>query len=339
MTIGSAVSAQEVDSIAPLQKSSWGDAKTAEFADYIPEVSLRMRGGYIQDFADNAGRFCGDGIYLDVSGKISPSFSYSFNQRLASSYYEDNSGFNGTNWLTLTYEVGDFAITAGKDGLLVGSFEYDTDDFDSYYDMNSQFYNSIDCWQWGASAAWYPTESHEVLIQVANSPYSYGEPNLFSYAAAWRGYWDCYESYWTANLWQYDKKQYIKALNFGNRFYFGNFTIDLEYLARASQIRTMFTEDFTFLVRPSYEWNWGRAFIKFGFENMTNDDVPESISNYLFYGAGLEYFPLQENKDIRIHAAWAANNYGYNTLNIGLTWNIDLTGTAKKIFAGSNKLN
>ena len=63
------------------------------------------------------------------------------------------------------------------------------------------------------------------------------------------------------------------------------------------------------------------------------------ISNYLFYGAGLEYFPLKENKDIRIHAAWAANNDGYNTLNVGLTWNIDISGTARKIFARSNKLN
>jgi hypothetical protein len=32
-----------------------------------------------------------------------------------------------------------------------------------------------------------------VSIQVANSPFSYGEPNLFAYAAAWRGAWDFYE--------------------------------------------------------------------------------------------------------------------------------------------------
>ena len=61
MTIGSAVSAQEVDSTVPLQKSSWGDAKTTQAGDYIPEVSLKMRGGYNQDFAENAGRFYGDG--------------------------------------------------------------------------------------------------------------------------------------------------------------------------------------------------------------------------------------------------------------------------------------
>ena len=34
--IGSAASAQEVDSMVPMQKSSWGDAKTEEVIDYSP---------------------------------------------------------------------------------------------------------------------------------------------------------------------------------------------------------------------------------------------------------------------------------------------------------------
>ena len=110
--IGSAVRAQEVDSMAPLQKSSWGDAKTEEIIDYIPDISLDMRGCFNHDFSENVNRFYGDGLYLDINGYISPHFSYSLNHRIASTYYEDNSGFNGTNWLTLTYEVGDFSITA-----------------------------------------------------------------------------------------------------------------------------------------------------------------------------------------------------------------------------------
>ena len=79
LTIGSAVRAQEAYSTVPLQKSSWGDAKTTQAGDYIPEVSLKMRGGYNQDFAENAGRFYGDGLYLDINGKTScMGCSYSF---------------------------------------------------------------------------------------------------------------------------------------------------------------------------------------------------------------------------------------------------------------------
>ena len=324
MTIGSAVSAQEVDSTVPLQKSSWGDAKTSETTDYIPDVSLDMRGGFIQDFTGKAGRFMSDGLYLDINGYISPHFSYSLNQRLASTYYEDNSGFEGTNWLTLTYETDDFALTIGKDALLVGSFEYDAYDLDTYYDMNSIFYNEFDCWQWGVSGAWYPAEDHELIFQFANSPFSYGDPNLFSYALGWRGAWDWYESYWTANLWQYDSESYVKAVNLGNRFTAGNFAADLDLMGRFGELEDPIC-GMTVTVAPSYAISdWGRVFAKAGWES----------SEHVFGGAGFEYFPLKENKDIRFHAAWAYNEYMYgHTLNIGVTWKMNMTGALKRIFS------
>ena len=340
MTIGSAVSAHEVDSNAPLQKSSWGDAKTSEMSDYIPDVSLSMRGGYNQDFAENAGRFCGDGLYLDINGKIAPSLTYSINQTIASRYIDDVSGFNGTNWLTLNYEVGNFGFTAGKDGLLVGSFEYDGADIDSYYEMNSMFYNMLDCWQWGLSAAYYPADNHEIRVQAANSPLSYGEPNLFAYAAAWRGYWDSYESYWTANMWQYGPGKYVKSVNLGNRFYFGGFTLDLEYMTRAHAVKGLFSNDFTTMLVPAYEWEWGRAFGKLCYEHV-GEELPYELAyqagNYLAYGAGLEIFPLKEDKSVRVHAIWASDSLGANLINIGLTWTINFTGAAKKLFARSYK--
>ena len=339
MTIGSAVSAQEVGSMAPLQKSSWGDAKTADIAEYIPDISLDMRGGYVQDFAENAGRFCGDGLYLNVDGKISDSFSYSWNQSIAPAYGEFNSGFSETNWLLLTYEVGSFAFNAGKDALLVGSFEYNANTIDSYFDMNSMFYNMFDCWQWGVSAAWYPAEDQAVIAQVANSPFSYDEPGLFSYSAAWQGAWDFYESYWTANLWEFEEGKYTKALNFGNRFYLGDFTIDLEFMTRTYEMKGLFKDDYTALVAPSYEWTWGRAFAKYGFEHIS-DEIPYELAydkgDYMFYGAGLEFFPLKENKNVRIHAAWMGNTIGISTLDIGLTWKMDVTGSVRRIFGKSD---
>ena len=328
MTIGSVVSAQEVNSSVPLQKSSWGDAKKSEVTDYIPDVSLDMRGGFNQNFTDGTSRFDGDGLYLDINGKISPHISYSFNHRLASSYYEDNVGFNGTNWLTLTYETDNFCLTAGKDAIFTGSFEYDAYDLDAYAGMNSLFYNSYDCWQWGVSGAWYPAEDHEVLLQFSNSPFSYGEPNLFAYAAGWRGAWDCYESYWTANLWQYERGSYMKALNLGNRFYLGDFTIDLDLMGRFGHPEDPLT-GYTATLSPSYTFDdWGRVFVKAGWETSEN----------IFAGAGFEYFPLKEYKDIRFHAVWEYNDYIYGHLfNIGVTWKMNLTKAAKRLFHISDK--
>lgn len=290
-----------------------------EIIDFIPEVSLDTRFGYGHHFTDGGGSFEGDGLYLDINGNLSPHFSYSLNHRIASTYYEDNSGFNGTNWLTLTYETETFAVTAGKDALLMGSFEYDAYDLDSYYDMNSSFYNEFDCWQWGVSAAWYPAEDQEVLIQMADSPFSY-DTDRFAYALGWRGAWDCYESYWTANLWQYDRKDFIKSVNLGNRFYLGSFTVDLDLMARFGDLPEPLSGSAVILA-PSYEISdWGRVFVKAGWESNEN----------VFGGAGFEYFPLKEDRNIRLHAAWAYNDYMYgHTLNIGLTWKLDLTNKLK----------
>ena len=323
MTVGSAVRAQEVDSMAPLQKSSWGDAKTTEVIDYMPDISLDMRFGYNQLFSDNSGRFLGDGLYLDINGYISPHFSYSFNHRIASTYYEDNEGFNGTNWLTLTYETDNFSITAGKDALLVGSFEYDAYDLDTYYDMNSTFYNEFDCWQWGVSGAWYPAEDHELILQAANSPFSYGDPGLFSYAVGWRGAWDWYESYWTVNLWEYDHGNFVKAVNLGNRFTFGNFSADVDLMRRFGELEPECGTTMT--LAPSYSFaDWGRIFAKAGWESSEN----------VFGGIGFEYFPLKENQDIRLHAAWAYNEYMYgHSVNIGVTWKMNMTRAVKSIFS------
>lgn len=305
-------------------------AVSAQEVDHMPEISLDMRGSYRQGFTSGSGRFIGDELYLDINGFITPYLSYSLNHRIAAPYYgEGITGFDATNWLTLTYELGNFAFTAGKDALLVGSFEYDAYDLDSYYDMNSDFYNNFDCWQWGASVTWNLFEIQEFILQVANSPYSYGESGLFSYALAWRGYWDFYESYWTANLWQYDACSFTKALNAGNRFYVGNLTMDLDLMFRFDEAG----EDlngFTGTFAPSYQFkDWGRLFAKMGWD---------STPNAWFFGGGFEYFPIKDYTDLRLHAAYTHNAYTIgDMINIGLTWKMNLTRNIRKILKGSHE--
>lgn len=324
MAVGSVANAQEVDSTALSQNSS-----------YIPDISLDTRFGYNQDITGKTGRFCGNGLFLDINGKIGRYFSYSLNHRLASFEGTDYPGFGNTNWLLLTFETEHFSVSAGKDALFVGSFEYDAYDLDSYADMNSLFWNCIDPWQWGVSAAWYPAEDQSLSFQFANSPFSTPETgNLFAYALAWRGCWDFYESYWTANLWQNGPKSYVGALNLGNRFYVGDFTVDLEYMTRAAAWGGLFKDDFTLLLSPSYSWEWGRAFVKCGWERVREDLFGyEYTGDNIFYGAGAEFFPLKSYKDIRLHAAWSSNSdyTGGHLLEIGLTWKLDLTSAGKKL--------
>ena len=331
-TIGSAVRAQEADSMAQLQKSSWGDAKTMDVNEYIPDVSVHARMGYEHDFLEQVGRFDSNGLYLGIDGKISPNFSYSFYHCIATD--DDGDFFTNTNWLTVTYENDFMAIKAGKDNVLVGSFEYDAYDVDSYWFMNSSFWNAFDCWQWGASAAFYPADDHELTIQACNSPFSFGEPNLFAYALCWRGEMDFFESYWTANLWQYDTGSYMKSVNLGNRFSFDDFSVDLEYMTRATDLKNLFTQDFTLMAAPSYEFaDWGRVTGKFGWEKCGEDALMGYgyDGSYMFYGLAAEFFPIEDYEDLRVHASWGHGCNRPHVFNIGVTWKFSLTDTVKKI--------
>ena len=343
LAIGSAVSAQEVDSTATMQMSSWGDANECEVIDYIPDISLDTRFGYSQDFAEKTGRFGGDGLLLDINGRISPHFSYSLNHRIASSEGADSFGFGNTNWLILNYEHDVFYVSAGKQDIKVGSWEYDTYDLDCYWEMNSQFWNNVSPWQWGVLVGAYPGENHTLMLQCTNSPYSNPETfNLFAYALAWQGEFDCYDSYWSMNMWEYRRGGFMKSLNLGNRFYLGDFTLDLDYSTRCTDLKDAFTGDFNVCFMPSYEWEWGRAFVKLGYEKLSEctyvsplDDFEEIMleGDNLFYGAGVEFFPLKSYKDVRLHAMWASNSYltEGHYLNIGLTWKLNLTSAGKAI--------
>ncbi|MBQ2018256.1 MAG: hypothetical protein II209_02250, partial [Alistipes sp.] len=217
---GSALRAQEVYSSAPLQTSASCENATLEDGeDWIPEISLDSRFSYDRVIGGDLAGFGGDGFYLNIDGKISKHFSYSLCQKLFSQHGEDDSVFDNTDWLTLSYDIGQFTFTAGKDVLMVGSFEYDAYDIDSYFDMNSMFYNSFSCYQWGAKAMWTNrNETTSLAFQITNSPFSYApkEENIYSYNLGWYGYWDSYESIWTCNFMEYAPGQFAKMIALGN---------------------------------------------------------------------------------------------------------------------------
>ena len=63
----------------------------------------------------------------------------------------------------------------------------------------------------------------------------------------------------------------------------------------------------------------------------------EDFDTNLFYGGGVEFFPLREDKDVRIHAAWSDNEFFGNNLNVGLTWRFNVTKAAKHMFRKLDK--
>lgn len=359
---GSTVWAQEVNSNATLSGSSSGEDVTIEnVVDYVPEISLDTRYGYKHQSSGKMGAFGGDNFLLNIDGKIGKHFSYSFNHSLKSSIDEGATFFDATNWLTLSYELGNFAFIAGKDALMVGSFEYDAYELDCYYEMGSMFNYNINCWVWGVSAMWTnDAETSSFAFQAAKSPFAF-EPkkdDLYAYSLAWYGTWEKYESMWSVNLMEYESGKFVKMLALGNTFYLGNFELMLDYMTRATDFRKGIGKDYTLTMQPAYNFGESlRLFGRLGVERTADDVAYDFLGEYLsvedkvlaneenecvmpayltgdkeyiYYGAGLEFFPFKEDKSLRLHAAWASNNYTKShIIDAGLTWKFDVVGAVK----------
>ena len=360
--VGSAI-AQEVNSSVPLSEPSFGeDGNAQQVVDYTPSISIDSRFGYDRVVSGGPAGFGGDGLYLNIDGKISKNLSYSLCQRFFSSQGDDDSAFDNTDWLTLSYEVGSFSFTAGKDVVMVGSFEYDAYDIDSYFDMNSMFYDTFGCYQWGVKAAWTPSEERSIALQVTNSPFSFypREDNLYAYNLAWSDGWDCYSSLWSVNMFEYEHGKFVKCIALGNMFYIGNLSFGLDCIALDANLKDRVDDQLTINFMPSYEFgNKFRLFGKLGWERVGKDLPYDFTGEYLsaedmalaneeniytlpaflvagqdywFYGAGLEYFPIKDNDSVRLHAVWASNNFtNRHSINVGLTWKFDVVGAIKHV--------
>ena len=359
--VGSAI-AQEVNSSVPLSEPSFGeDGNAQQVVDFTPQISIDSRFGYDRVVSGGPAGFGGDGVYLNIDGKISKHFSYSLCQKLFSQHGEDDSVFDNTDWLTLSYDIGQFTFTAGKDVLMVGSFEYDAYDIDSYFDMNSMFYNSFSCYQWGAKAMWTNrSETTSLAFQVTNSPFSYApkEENIYSYNLGWYGYWDSYESIWTCNFMEYAPGKFAKMIALGNTFHIGDLSLGVDCIMHSDDFSSATNTTINFM--PSYEFEKVRIFGKLGWEQCTgelpydlwgeylttedmiaaNDETLTTLpaflipsNDYWYYGAGVEYFPIKNNKNVRLHAVWSSNNYtDRHGINIGLTWKFDVVNAISRIF-------
>ena len=291
------------------------------------------------------GGFSGKYINVAMAGNITDRFSYNYRQRIL-----PNKGlsslFDGTDWIYLTYDItNNLSISGGKQVSQIGGFEYDMPPIDVYF--WSDFWNNIICYQMGASLTYTDdSKNHNITFQFANSNYTY-EPleNLYAYNLIWFGNFEHFKTIYSVNMVEYSKGKYINYIALGNKLVLDNFSCYIDLMNRATNKQDkFFGEDYTVIGKmewqPNEQWN---LFAKGGYDanntqTMDENGNPIVVSpheyldifvtpgtEYHYYGVGAEYFPLKDNKDIRLHTFVAVKNDGSNELhfNMGLTWRVN----------------
>ena len=311
--------------------------------DYLNQA---LDGEQLYDASGLAVRY----INLRLDGSIGKQFTYSWRQRL-NKMYSAQAFVDNMDWLHITYRpTANWAISAGKQVVMIGGWEYDRAPIELYF--CSEFWNNVNCYQLGASVAYTTNDGNDtILFQASQSPYDTTSSSVdyYAYNLYWSGSHGCYTALYSLNFMQYAPGKYDKYIALGNQFKFGDATIQLDLMNRGTSLRDLCFDNFSVMGEFAYLIaDRVNVFAKATYDKIGSSAVAASGlvpgTEITRVGGGVEYYPMghKGNRDVRVHAAYAYN-FGQNTniagtalpkgsfLTVGLTWKIDVMEGIKNI--------
>lgn len=310
-----------------------------------PRVNLRLeaRGDVMGEAigtnvqAGNTG-FRGSQLNLRLNGNINDSWSYAYRQRMGKPN-GNASYFDAVDHINLTYTTGAWAFTGGKQTVAVGGYEYDRAPIDFYF--GSEYWYNMACYQWGVSAKHsLGTESNDVLVlQVAQSPFRSVSPSLLGCNVLWSGNYGWIDILHSVNVMEYAKRKYVGFVALGHQFNMNELTLQFDWMSRTDVANLSLFNDFS--VMAELAWAATNKLNVFG--KVTYDKNKDNVVDYCVLpgteltrvGAGVEYFPIKDSRDVRLHGsysyAWGQNGNPAGTVwnnqslvSLGVTWKMSI---------------
>ena len=300
---------------------------------HLDEISIDTRATFHQEV--RAGKydthFQGDYFNLHIFGHITDDISIRVRQRMNKKIDEKNP-FNATDVLWLKPK---WAITAGKQAILLGGYEIDSPPIDVYY--YGAFTNNLyQYYAFGVTGTWTPAPEQSISFQFCPSPISPGTQDAYSYNLYWNGqFGKKWRTTWSYNLVGDELGRWMNYEVLGNRFLLGPLAVDVDLINRHSvHQRNWFFSDWSIIGKAIYSLGKWNFCTKVGYErndaaNVDADGVSYDFTllaghDYYYGGVGVEYFPLGNDK-LRLHVVYFRDNHDdlYN-LDLGLTWRFAL---------------
>lgn len=318
----------------------------------VTRAELLTRIDYTQEYIDgyNVGEnsgFKGRYIFFRIDGELAEGLTYAFRQRI-NKPTTVQALFDATDFLNLTYTRGPWSVSAGKQIIATGGYEYDRAPFDLYF--CSEYWYNLACFQFGASGAYTFGGGNDILtFQISESPFRRGALNpenddIYAYNFMWTGSHDWFKTTYSINLMEYTPGKFIKYLALGNRFEFDNLAFELDFVNKGTNAGNLLFDDFCLIGDLCWTANDAlNVFLKFSYDR--NKSVYEDLcvaqgTDAFRVGAGVEYFPLKKNRNLRLHLNCCytdGKSPSPNSLrpdqtivNAGLTWKLDFLDLARK---------
>ena len=249
-------------------------------------------------------------------------------QLYQSTLYSDNT--NWLDWAYLTYSLGNFSFTLGKDMVTTGGLEFDDYDFEVHPALVSSFWQNFACYQWGAKIAFTtPSESDAIGFQVTTSPYGERpfQSKLFNYSLEWRGEHGPLETIWSATAVGTEPGEFQPVFALGQRLNFERCSVGLDAFSIVGDEEAILRKGITLMPVVTYTLNDKFDLMaKAGYENYALETIEEDIvEKRLWGGLALHWFPLRDSRDLRVHAVAAYDNaFSTVSLTLGVLYNISI---------------
>ena len=304
---------------------------------HVDEISIDTRATFHQQTQEGVydSHFQGDFLNLHIKGQLTNALTFRVRQRL-NKKIDDKNPFNATDFLWLKWQATPhWSFTAGKQPILIGGYEIDSAPIDVYY--YGAFSNRLyQYYAFGATATYSPEPGQDISIEFCPSPISPVTQNAYSYNLYWNGHiGSAWKTTWSYNLVEDELHRKMNWIAFGNRFLIGSLAVDVDFINRAAfgQPR-FFLTDWTLIGKAIWTIGKWNLCTKIGYEkNDAANVAPDGISydlvlpagnDYLYGGAGVEFFPLG-NENLRLHAVYFRDNHDrVNNFDLGITWRFNL---------------
>lgn len=288
-----------------------------------------------------------------VAGEIVPGVRYRLRQRLNKSTdaLRDNLGA-ATDHAWIAFDVGrekKWTITAGKQSVNFGTFEYDYNGADVY--LSTLVNHDIDSYKIGVDAA-YRFGKQTVHLQVVNSDATQFarddyKNKLLGGTVLWEGnlHDGAIKTRWAYSAFQHTKSKFYNWLTAGIQANAGSFTTELDYwlgernMDYSSEVFSdteilSYVRDQSVALNLEYRIGKWRPFVKGTFNRRHDKDLRRNAYDSWGIQPAVEFYPFDSKflKDLRFHFAYwytdtrfhgpysnLANHDGHTVL-VGMRW-------------------
>lgn len=320
------VQAQHKESENILNKLLWND----EMLNIMVDTRIDLQAQFNNGDLDNAS-FRTQTFRLWLVGEIIPGIRYRFRHRFnkpQTPLLRDNYS-SATDQAWIAFDIGeDWTITAGKQSMQLGTFEYDYNGADIY--QSTMVNGDIDMYKTGVNVA-YKFSGQEINLQIVNSDapqFASEEYKNKAFAANFLWVGDLFDkklrTRWGYGIFQHNKSKFYNWLTLGTQLNLGNFTTELDYfrgnrdmdygsIVDSTELGSRYVQDQSVALSLKYDFGKWKPIIKGTWNQRYDKKYDSNAYESIGIQAALEFYPFTQDKvkDLRFHIAYAYSNTNF----------------------------